>query len=232
VIFDLDVSPSGRMLATATQKGLTRVWNWQTGQFVLDLRQDASIQNVRFSPDEKYIASASLDGTARIWALADGHEVKRMELPGQEQIYTMDMSPDGRYLATGEIGAVRLWDTTSGQQILELPHDNLVNDVAFSRDGQMLASAGRDGTVRVFAVPSGQEIAGMEHTLSANGVAFSPDGKLLASASDDGTVRVWVVASDNLLAQACASVARNLTLTEWQQYLRNQPYRRTCASLP
>ena len=144
----------------------------------------------------------------------------------------MDMSRDGHYLATGEIGAVRVWDTTSSQQILLLPHDNLVNDLAFSADGRLLASAGRDGSVRVFEMPGGQEIAGMAHTLSANGVAFSPDARTLASASDDGTVRLWVVASDNLLAEACASVSRNLTLMEWRQFLGNQPYRRTCPALP
>jgi WD40 repeat protein/transcriptional regulator with XRE-family HTH domain len=231
VIFDLDVSPSGRLLATATQQGLVRVWDWQAGKLVLELKHDAAVQNVRFSPDEQYLATASLDASARIWSMADGRELKRMLVPNGAQIYSMDMSMDGRYLATGEIGAVRVWDTTSGQQILLLPHDNLVNDLAFSRDGRLLASAGRDGIVRVFAIPGGQEIAGMEHTMSANGVAFSPDGKLLASASDDGTVRVWVVAADNLLAQACASVERNLTLAEWQQYLGNQPYRRTCPSL-
>jgi hypothetical protein len=40
------------------------------------------------------------------------------------------------------------------------------------------------------------------------------------------------VASDNLLAQACASVTRNLTLAEWQQYLGNEAYRKTCPALP
>jgi WD40 repeat protein len=111
VLFDLDLSPSGRLLATATQQGLVRVWDGQTGESVLDLRHDAAVQNVRFGPDERSIASASLDGTARIWALADARELGRMHTPAQEQIYSMDLSRDGRYLATGEIGAVRVWDT-------------------------------------------------------------------------------------------------------------------------
>ena len=232
VVFDLDLSPSGRLLATATQQGEVQIWDWQHARLLATMRHDASVQNVRFSPDERFIASASLDGTARIWSLADGREVERLRIPDDSQIYSMDMTADGRYLATGEIGKVRLWDTLTGQQIQQLSHDNLVNDLAFSHDGQLLASAGRDGSVRVFAIPSGQEVAGMEHTLSANGVAFTPDGKSLTSASDDGRVRVWVVASDNLLAEACASVARNMTLSEWRQYLGDQPYRRTCPALP
>ena len=217
VVFDLDLSPSGRLLATATQQGEVRVWDWKSGRLVATMRHDASVQNVRFSPDERYVASASLDGTARVWSLADSRELQRVRIPDDSQIYSMDMTLDGRYLATGELGKVRLWDVMSGQQIRLLSHDNLVNDLAFSRDGQLLASAGgRDGSIRVFAVPSGQEVAGMEHTLSANGVAFMPDGKSLANrqrrrhgarVGDRG-------ASDNLLAQPCASVARNLTQAE------------------
>jgi WD40 repeat protein/transcriptional regulator with XRE-family HTH domain len=232
VIFDLEVSPSGRMLATATQQGVVRVWDWQSGKELWELRHDGAVQNVRFSPDGRYLASASLDATARIWDLADGREIKRITMPDHDEIYSMDMSPDGRYLATGGEGSVRVWETNGGTLILYLPHDNLVNDLAFSRNGDLLASAGRDGSVRVFDIPGGQEVAGMAHTQSANGVAFSPDGKSLASASDDGTVRVWILASDNLLEQACANVARNLTPIEWRQYLGNQPYRKTCPALP
>ena len=154
-----------------------------------------------------------------------------MVAPDSHQIYSMAMSKDGRYIATGEIGAVRLWDVASGREELQLPHDSLVNGVAISDDGRLLATAGRDGIVRLFDLPSGHEAASMAHTLSANGVAFSPDGKLLVTASDDRTARVWAVAPGNLLAEACRAVSRSLSAEEWQRYLPDQPYRRTCADV-
>ena len=73
----------------------------------------------------------------------------------------------------------------------------LVYTVAFSPDGQMLASGGDDNAVRLWNVADGSEReAFIEHNKSVTSVAFSPDGQRLASASLDGFVRLWYVSSE------------------------------------
>jgi hypothetical protein len=79
---------------------------------------------------------------------------------------------------------------------LLLAHGGLaVNAVAFSPEGDRLATAGDDKTARVWEVVDGRELARVSHDRSIVAVAFSPDGGRLATGSDDKTARVWELAS-------------------------------------
>jgi WD40 repeat protein len=111
-----------------------------------------------------------------------------------------------------------------------------VISVAFSPDGQILASSGGqdDKTIILWDVtthqPLGPPLTG--HTDEVADVAFSPDGQTLASASEDKTVILWDMSLASWQARACRIANRNLSQDEWQQFFGDEPYHKTCPELP
>ena len=85
-------------------------------------------------------------------------------------------------------------------------HTGDVTDVAFSPDGELVASSSTDGTVRLWRVSDGSLLYVLEdHTDYVLSVAFSPDGHLLASGSNDRTVRLWQVSDGTLIRTISSS---------------------------
>jgi uncharacterized protein with WD repeat len=148
-------------------------------------------------------------------------------------VLSVTFSPNGKYLATASLdNTARLWEATSGKEIASIPHEHGVRSVAFSPDGKHLATASLDNTARVWELSSNKEIARVTHADWVLSVTFSPNGKYLATASTDNTARVWFRYPEDLIDEACSRLTRNLTYEEWQRYLLDEPYPKTCPNLP
>ncbi len=90
----------------------------------------------------------------------------------------------------------------SGEADLALEHYSPINSVAFSPDGQTVATGANDGIVRLWQVSNGKPLHTLEgHSRPVGQVAFSPDGTTLVSGSHDQTVAIWRVPDGVMVGQ-------------------------------
>ncbi len=197
------ISRSGQYWAAASQRGEVRVWR-EAGQ-ILHLVWQAHMEfvfSIDFSPDERRLASGSLDGSVKLWDI-ESSALLWSDWQAKGTL-CLAFAPHGRLLASGGDDArVHLWDLHSGTPLETLPHPGAVFALAWSPDGRRLASGDFAGTIRIWQrQPTGparcmQTLS--EHSNWVRGLAFAPDGSRLASASWDGTVKLWDLASGRCL---------------------------------
>ena len=147
------------------------------------------VYSVSFSPDGQYIATASGDGTVKLWK--PNGELLKTFTGHQGLVWSVSFSPDGQTIATGsQDRTVKLWNL-QGEKLRTLTgHKAEVTHVTFSPDGQTIASVSGDGTVKLRSI-EGKLLQTLDHKQGAWSVSFSPDGQTLATVSVDGMVSLW-----------------------------------------
>jgi WD40 repeat protein len=133
-----------------------------------------SVSSLAWSPDGSTLAAASREG---VTLFRDGTPVRTLRERGP-LAYGLAWSPDGALVATGDERAVTLWDVATGAFTELTRESGDAMSVAFSADGQLLASASRDGKVRIWDVPSRAFVTTLEgYPAQPRSVAWSPLGK-------------------------------------------------------
>jgi WD40 repeat protein len=177
------------------------------------------IFDVAFSPDSMRLASASADGTVKLWSLDQktpltSYNAFRSRI---SNIRSVAYSPDVLEVVSGcEDGTIKLWNVAQGQVRLTLPEQALaVLSVQFSPTGPLLAtSTGINqqsqipGELKLWDTKSGEEIANLEgQSTEIKRIAFAADGQRLASIKSDRSVLIWNVADRTIAATFKANAA-------------------------
>ena len=148
------------------------------------------MSQVRISPDGRWIASSSADGTVRIWSAETGQHMETL-VGHVAGVSAVAWSPDGATLASGsDDKAIRLWDRVTGRPARARPllgHHNYVYCLAFSPKGNILASGSYDEAVFLWDVRAGRLMRSLPaHSDPVSGIDFARDGTLVVSCSTDG----------------------------------------------
>jgi WD40 repeat protein len=196
-------SPDSSLIVSGSSDCTVGIWNALSLEKITRLTgHTKQITSVVFFPDGTRIASGSLDCTVRMW---DARTYESLpSLPCCGQVRAIDISPDSTRLVLGEHtsgseGVLRVFDTVT---LVEQAQVNISVGfyipcaIAFSPDGDLIASGTTSGAVQVWDAGSLSNIATIRgHHGHITSVGFSPDASQIVSGSLDATVRIQSVAS-------------------------------------
>jgi WD40 repeat protein len=197
-VVSLAFAPDGRTLGVGGQDQMV-VWNLETGRAVFKREDALGRFRIVFSPEGTLLVAGKRGGlkffgfdggSTELWDYVTG-ELKHV-FP--ESGGYIALSPNGHQLVTGNwIGTTKIWDLATGKLVRSLKTGGVIA-MAFSPDGQTLATSDRDSKVAFWYLTNGQPIGWLTNNqCKVWSLAFSPKNGLLVTGGADQMIRLWDV---------------------------------------
>jgi WD40 repeat protein len=187
----------GTLLATGGGDGTISLWQPTGPQHDTPIRvltgHSNYVMGVAFAPNEQHLASASVDGTVKLWDIHTGACLQTF-FEHTAPVIRVQWSPDGGTLAScGYDATIRFWDLHTGKaRTVLMGHTSVITNLVFTPDSRLLVSGSYDGSVRVWDVARGQCVRIIQgHTMALVDLAWRGDGAQLVSCAVGAGLTLW-----------------------------------------
>ncbi len=195
-IADIGWKPGEDILASCGYNGLA-FWAPGEAEARRSFPWKGSMLALAWSPNGEHIATGNQDSTIQFWTVKTGKELHMWGYPAKIRELAWDRQ--SRYLASGGSATCVVWDCSgkgpAGSKPITLDfHQKLLTQLAFQKNGPLLASGCDEGLVAIWKPGKGEQRLATAHVGgSVGGLAWSPEGRRLAVGSAEGTVTVFAV---------------------------------------
>jgi len=231
----VEFTPDSSRLISSDELGIILIWDVETGEAIETAiyAMESGVTAMSISPDGQYLSIGGRDGMY-LWDFANETLISDSMDGHNNAISTLIFTNDSQTLISGgRDREIVLW-SIEGEEIQRFEgHQDWVLSLAVNPADNLLVSGDRTGAIYLWDLNTGFQIGnpllGPDGWLT--GLYFVDDTTILASNRENSVTMRWTVDPDDLLALACSISNRQLTESEWMQFLPDTSYNPGCAPL-